>query len=196
MAGRKPTDFEQVLLGAIARAPSTGYDLKQRFATTPLGVYQPSSGALYPALRRLERRGLLRAGPGKPGDHASARRRYVYEITEQGRAIHGAWVRQPVEPATIARDLPLHLMRFVMMEPLLPRAEVLAFLADLRDALAALLEGLEAYVASAPFEERHPSLAIDHGIAMFSSSLAWARRTFSTLAQEAAGPPPPVPPGD
>lgn len=193
MAGQKPTDFEQVLLGAIARAPSTGYDLKQAFATTPLGVYQPSSGALYPALRRLERRGLLRARPGKPGCHASTRRRYVYEITEQGRAIHAAWVREPVDPATVARDMPLHLMRFVMMEPVLPRAEVLAFLADLRDALTALLEGLEAYVASAPFEERHPALAIDHGIALFTASLAWTKRTLNTLAREPSGPPEPPP---
>jgi hypothetical protein len=104
-------------------------------------------------------------------------------------------VRQPVDPATVARDLPLHLMRFVMMEPLLPRAEVIAFLADLRDALTELLEGLEAYVASAPFEDRHSPLALDHGIAMFSASLAWAKRTLSTLAREPAGPPPPLPPG-
>src|SRR5258708_16901742 len=152
MAGRQPTDFEQVLLGAIARAPWTGYDMKQEFATTPLGVYQPSSGALYRALRHLERRGLLRAEPGQPGDHAGARRRYVYQITEQGREAHVAWVRQPVDPATIARDLPLHLMRFVMMEPLLPRAEVLAFLADLRDALAGLLNGPEAYAPPPPLQ--------------------------------------------
>lgn len=63
MAVRQLTEFEQVLLGMIAGEPSTGYHLKQEFATTPLGIYQPSSGALYPALRRLERRGLLCAGP-------------------------------------------------------------------------------------------------------------------------------------
>jgi DNA-binding PadR family transcriptional regulator len=44
------TDFEQVLLGLICMGPSSGYDLKRAFSTTPLGVYQPSSGALYPAL--------------------------------------------------------------------------------------------------------------------------------------------------
>lgn len=38
-------------------APSSGYDLKRIFATTPVGLYQPSSGTLYPALRRLEQRG-------------------------------------------------------------------------------------------------------------------------------------------
>jgi hypothetical protein len=57
----KLTPFEHVLLGMIFIHPSSGYDLKRRFATSPMGVYQPSSGALYPALERLERRGLLRS---------------------------------------------------------------------------------------------------------------------------------------
>src|ERR1700684_990825 len=65
MAVRQLTEFEQVLLGMIAGEPSTGYHLKQEFATTPLGIYQPSSGALYPALRRLERAGALGGGPGR-----------------------------------------------------------------------------------------------------------------------------------
>jgi DNA-binding PadR family transcriptional regulator len=196
MAGRQLTDFEQVLLGTIVRAPSTGYDLKQTFATTPLGVYQPSSGALYPALRRLERRGLLRAEPDARDGQAPSRRRYVYHITEQGRAAHAAWVRKPVNPATVSQDLPLHLMRFVMMEPLLPRAEVLAFLADLRDALAGFLEAVEGYAASARFEDRHSPLALDHGIAAHAASLAWVKRTINSLVREPddpAAPPSRVP---
>ena len=47
------------------------------------------------------------------------------------------WLRAPVEPATVSRDLGLHLMRFVMMEHLFPREEVLRFLQNLADALAA-----------------------------------------------------------
>ena len=50
MAGRQLTSFEQILLGLICTSPSSGYDLKRVFAT-PMGVYQPSSGTLYPALR-------------------------------------------------------------------------------------------------------------------------------------------------
>ncbi|HEX3922626.1 MAG TPA: PadR family transcriptional regulator [Streptosporangiaceae bacterium] len=182
MAGRQLTDFEQVLLLMVAGAPSTGYDLKQAFATTPLGVYQPSSGALYPALRRLERRGLLRADPGQPSDQA--RRRFIYHITEAGLAAHAAWVRQPVNPATISQDLPLHLMRFVAMETLLPRAEVLAFLADVRDALAAFLDGLERYTSAADFGDRHSPLALDHGVSAFAASLAWTKRAINTLSRE------------
>ena len=184
MAGRELTEFEQVLLGMIAAAPSTGYDLKQAFATTPMGIYQPSSGALYPALRRLERRGLLLAEPDSPGDGARSRRRFVYHLTEPGRSAHIAWIRRPVNPATIATDMPLHLVRFVMMEWVLPRDEVLAFLADLRDALAAFLDGLERYAATASFQERHPSLALDHGIAMHTAGLAWTKRTINILSRE------------
>ena len=60
-AGRPLTDFEQVLLGVIADEPRSGYGLKKLFSSSPASVYQPSPGALYPALRRLEERGLLHA---------------------------------------------------------------------------------------------------------------------------------------
>lgn len=183
MRGRRLTDFEQVLLGLIAAAPSTGYDLKHHFAVTPLGLYQPSSGALYPALRRLELRGLLRA---EPEGNSHARPRFVYHITEQGRTAHDAWVRQPVGPATVAADLPLHLMRFVMMERLLSREEVLMFLADLRDALAAFLAGLENHAAAAAreYDGLHTSLALDHGISSHAACLAWIKRTINILASQ------------
>jgi DNA-binding PadR family transcriptional regulator len=193
MTGRELTDLEQVLLAMIVKSPSAGYDLKQQFATTPMGVYQPSSGALYPALRRLERRGLVRAEPDQPGQPVRSGRRYVYHVTEQGRAVHAAWVREPVNPGEISRELQMHLIRFVMMEELVPRAEVLVFLASLRDALTAFLDGLEGYATAAEFEERHPALAIDHGIAVFTASLAWTKRTLNTLAREPSGPAEPPP---
>ena len=60
-AGRPLTEFEQVLLAVIASEPRSGYGLKKMFNASPASVYQPSPGALYPALRRLEDRGLLRA---------------------------------------------------------------------------------------------------------------------------------------
>lgn len=183
MAVRQLTEFEQVLLGMIAAEPSTGYHLKQEFVTTPLGIYQPSSGALYPALRRLERRGMLYTEPADSSQSGS-RRRFVYHVTEQGRAAHADWVRQPVNPATIATDLPLHLMRFVMMErALLPRADVLIFLADLRDALTAYLDGLESFAATMTLPGEHVPLALDHGIATHAASLAWIKRTINALSR-------------
>jgi len=180
MAGHQLTSFEQVLLGLICLSPSSGYDLKRVFATTPMGVYQPSSGALYPALRRLEAKGLVRVQPPDQ-DGGSGRQRRVYEPTGAGRAAHLVWLRTPVEPATVSRDLGLHLMRFVMMEHVFPREEVLSFLGDLEKGLAALTADLERYAAIAPFDDRHPRLALDHGVAVHRASLQWAEHAIAVL---------------
>jgi PadR family transcriptional regulator AphA len=186
MAGHQLTSFEHVLLGLICVSPSSGYDLKRVFATTPMGLYQPSSGALYPALRRLEARGLVRAKAlGETGE--SARRRRVYEPTEAGRTTHVAWLRMPIDPSTASRDLGLHLMRFVMMEHAVSREEVLEFLDDLKEALAALTAGLERFVATADLGY-HPRLALDHGLAVHRASLQWAQCAIEELRAPAPSP--------
>lgn len=182
MADRQLTSFEHILLGLICMAPSSGYDLKRIFAATPMGVYQPSSGALYPALRRLEQRGLVRAQDPSGRDGQSARHRRVYEPTLAGRAAHATWLHTPAEPATVARDLGLHLMRFVMMEDMFQRDEVLTFLRSLADALAAFTADLERYAAAADPGDRHPRLALDHGLAVHRASLQWARNTIEALS--------------
>jgi PadR family transcriptional regulator AphA len=178
------TDFEQVLLGLICIEPSSGYDLKRRFSSTPLGVYQPSSGALYPALARLLSKGMVRQVPTGPA--GPARRRFVYEAAPAGREVNRTWAVLPPSPETVARDLGLHLMRFVMMESLLPRQDVLAWLGDLIAALSEFVADLERYRAAAPDGTAHRVLALDHGIAVYRSSLAWAQGTSGTLANDAA----------
>ncbi len=182
MTDRQLTDFEHILLGMICAAPSTGYQLKQKFTVTPISIYQPSSGALYPALRRLERNGLLVTRPPARSSHPTGRTRYVYEPTQTGRAVHRQWVRSPVDPATIARDLGLHLLRFVMMESLLSEREVVTFLHSLREALRAFIVELERYTAATNFGDRHSPLALDHGIAIHRASLQWANRAIAELS--------------
>ena len=182
MAGSQLTTFEHILLGMICAAPSSGYDLKRIFAATPMGVYQPSSGALYPALRRLELKGLVRAQAPAGLSDKSARHRRVYEPAQAGRAAHASWLRAPVEPATVSRDLGLHLMRFVMMEHLFPRAEVLEFLQNLTNALAAFTAELERYTAVTDLDYRHPRLALDHGLAVHRASLRWAEHAIAALS--------------
>ena len=184
-AGRRLTDFEQVLLGVIASEPRSGYGLKKMFSASPSSVYQPSPGALYPALRRLEARGLLRAEKIANGRRAQR----MYHVTEAGRAAHVAWLRQPVVPATVGADLGLHLMRFALMENHLPRAAVLAFLNDLAAALEGFIEGMEHYLASGAQSGRpHAELAIEHGIAVHRASLEWARTALATLTDPRACP--------
>lgn len=188
-AERPLTGFEQVLLGVIDSEPRSGYGLKKLFNASPASVYQPSPGALYPALRRLEARGLLRAEMMANG----RRPLRLYHATEAGRAIHVAWLREPVVPATVGADLDLHLMRFALMDNHLPRAAVLTFLADLADALDGLVSGVERYLASG-VESSRPlaELALQHGIAVHRTSLSWARSALAALAEPSPGTPEPA----
>jgi DNA-binding PadR family transcriptional regulator len=178
------TSFEHVLLAMISTRASSGYDLKRRFATTPIGVYQPSSGTLYPALDRLERRGLLTS---EALQAVRGRARRVYRLTADGRAAHLAWVREPVVPETVAQDLGMHLLRFAMMADVLPQDDTAAFLASLRAALAGFVTALEQYIASPALGENLAGrLAVEHGLAVHKASLAWTEQAITALAGRTA----------
>jgi DNA-binding PadR family transcriptional regulator len=181
-AGRPLTDFEQVLLGVIDSEPRSGYGLKKMFNSSPSSVYQPSPGALYPALRRLEARGLLRAEKISTGRRAQR----MYHVTDAGHAAHVEWLRQPVVPATVGADLGLHLMRFALMEDRLPRTAIRAFLEDLENALDTFVTAMEDYLASgAQAHKPHAELAIKHGIAVHRASLDWTRSALRKIANPA-----------
>jgi DNA-binding PadR family transcriptional regulator len=180
-AGRPLTDFEQVLLGVIADEPRSGYGLKKLFSASPASVYQPSPGALYPALRRLEERGLLHAEKQVSSGRRTLRR---YQVTQAGLAVYLEWLRQPVDPETVGAELGQHLMRFSLMENYLERAEVIAFLADLGDALDRFVRGMEQFVAARQGTLRqHALLAIEHGVVIHRASLEWVRSATAALAE-------------
>ena len=106
----------------------------------------------------------------------------MYEPTAAGRVAHTAWLRAPVDAATVSPDLGLHLMRFAMMEHEFSREEVLGFLADLRDALTAFVADLERSAAeAAQSRDRHPALALDHGLAVHRASLRSTQQTIAAL---------------
>ena len=184
---RRLTDFEQILLGLTVISPRSGYDLKRYFDSTPAAVYEPSSGALYPALHRLEQRGLLRSELAVSVGKREHRR---YVPTETGREAHLGWLRAPLDPATVGRDLGVHLMRFVMAERQCSPEEVLSLLRDLGDALESFIAAMEAYLQDTPLPGRHPALAIEHGLTVHQASLAWVRSAIQQLQlSTAAGAP-------
>ena len=180
-AGRPLTDFEQVLLGVIASEPRSGYGLKKVFSSSPASVYQPSPGALYPALRRLEERGLLHADKQVSSGRRALR---LYQLTDAGLAVFLEWLRTPVVPETVGAELGQHLMRFSLMEGYLERAEVIAFLADLGGALDGFVRGMEQFVALRQGVLReHALLAVEHGIVIHRASLEWVRSAMAALGE-------------
>lgn len=78
--------LDVLVLRAVSLGRLSGYAVLHRIAHISGGVLQVQQGALYPALARLERRGLLVC---EWGTSAAGRRAKYYELTVAGsRQLH------------------------------------------------------------------------------------------------------------
>jgi transcriptional regulator len=75
--------LDLLVLKVVALEPLHGYAIGQRLEQVSRGVIQVNQGTLYPALHRLEKRGLLDA-EWRPSD--TGRSTKVYRLTRRGRA--------------------------------------------------------------------------------------------------------------
>src|SRR5436309_6144702 len=94
------TPTGRVILGMIAFGKRTGYDIKTFVDKTTRYFWAASYGQIYPELKRLEDRGLIRGRPEPSGGRA----RTVYELTEAGEAALHGWLASDAEPLEELRD--------------------------------------------------------------------------------------------
>jgi DNA-binding PadR family transcriptional regulator len=98
--------LDGLLLASLEAGPRHGYAIMEALRAGSGGQFDLPTGTIYPALRRLERAGLVRG----TWDEAGGRRRRVYELTAAGRRAlateRGTWrdfaaaVTALLEPAT------------------------------------------------------------------------------------------------
>src|SRR5215470_9017478 len=120
------------LMGLLGQRPLSGYDLRKIFTSTPFNHFSDSPGAIYPALRRLVRRGWVAAAAP-----AGGRRRRVLRTTPAGRRAWLAWLRRPPTRAEVVWSMDLLMIRFAFMDAALPVRSAVRFL----DALAREIDG-------------------------------------------------------
>jgi transcriptional regulator len=76
-----PGTLEMLILKALVYGPQHGYAVAEWLQQTSNQVLKVEEGALYPALHRMELRGLLKA---KWGASDNNRRAKFYELTAEG----------------------------------------------------------------------------------------------------------------
>src|SRR5919107_4155156 len=74
--------LDLIVLQLLRSEPTNGYDLSLRIQAISSDVLQVNAGSLYPALYRLEERGLIKA---EWEETPSGRRAKVYSLTPSGR---------------------------------------------------------------------------------------------------------------
>ena len=75
--------LDLIVLRLLRAGPANGWQLAQSIQIVSLGALDVKYGSLYPAVRRLESRGLIK---GKWGTSDNNRRARFYELTPAGRS--------------------------------------------------------------------------------------------------------------
>ena len=184
--------LDHILLGLL-RDPATGYDLKRTFRERIRHFWSAELSQIYPTLKRLERRRMLRSRvePSPRGPN-----RKVYSLTDAGRGELLRWLR--AGPA-VGTERFAYLAQLYFMDAIDDLRETRAFMTRLRDHLdrwLAQLESLERDVTAAHGDAPecysdagfHRFATLRMGIHSIASKVAWCDETLAAIDRRLAAP--------
>jgi DNA-binding PadR family transcriptional regulator len=177
-----PTTLEFAILGLLSFGPRSGYDLMHIFESTAIGNYSSSPGAIYPALGRLEKRGLIE---GVVDDSQTLRPKKVFRPTADGASTLRRWLRTGVTKNDVQRRLDELLLKFAF-HSLLDAKTTRAFLSGLAertDEYLADLRGQRKIFSEG--EPPHGRMAFEFGIERYRACARWARKTLRHFEESA-----------
>ena len=176
------TPLAYAILGLLHLEPRTGYALRKVFETTPMGHYSSSPGAIYPALKRLEERGLASS---EIDSSTQLRPKQVYAPTTAGVNVLREWVSRPVSDEDVVDKLDELMLRFSFMGTLVDDVASYQFLVRLAESIEAYTETLEQVLATIPETgSPHGRLALLSGIENYRTQARWARRAMRSFKPE------------
>jgi DNA-binding PadR family transcriptional regulator len=179
---RPLTPLSYALLGLVQQAPRSGYDLRRLFETTPMGYFSSSPGAIYPALSRLERSGLV---AGEVDDRQPLRPRRVYRLTAKGLEELRAWATKPVTREDLLRRDDDSELRFAFLGGVGTPADSRRYLESLAAEIDAEVERLERHLSAMKGAGLHGRLALENGIELHKARARWARRALRHFQPQA-----------
>jgi PadR family transcriptional regulator AphA len=161
------------LLGLLQMKPASGYDLRKIFAATSMKSYSDSPGAIYPALNRLEKQGLI-CGTIEQG--SGMRRRQIFRVSAKGLAELQLWITHPVTREDLVRGQQEIMLRFAFSENAVGSSAAMELLQSLQTALKPYLQALHEELgtlgAGMPTSAR---LAFECGVRGTQALLDWTR---------------------
>ena len=165
------TTLDALLIFLVGHKSQSGYDIRQMFQATPLGMFSDSPGSIYPSLARLEKRGLLTSSAAEGG-----RRRRSYKRTAAGQKALIAWLERPLEADPRKRRGGEVELRFVLIAESLGWPKALKFLDEVDSAYSAQLAEIEAFMAGPGAQMNAASQAsVELGMRTIKLHIEWCR---------------------
>jgi PadR family transcriptional regulator AphA len=166
----------RVILGMIAFGKRTGYDIKTFVDKTTRYFWAASYGQIYPELKRLEDRGLVR-GRHEP---SGGRARTVYELTDAGTAALEGWLESDDAPSYELRD---EGMLKLFFSDSLPerRIDIVRAMRAREERALKHLRSIEPHASQGPAGSY---LTLQMGIELTERAIEWCEATERQLAAE------------
>ncbi|MFI6323897.1 PadR family transcriptional regulator [Nonomuraea sp. NPDC050556] len=173
-------DLTLMILGFLERQPMHGYELKARLAALTGHLRQVSDGALYPAIARLEARGLV---DRREEEGAGAARRQVLTLTGAGREELMRRLREPTELEISDQTKFFALLTFLSALPEADQVRVLQRRLDFLDAPASFFYDGERPVKAEEVTDRFRRGMLLIARATGTAEREWLRQTIGELTR-------------
>jgi DNA-binding PadR family transcriptional regulator len=163
------TELEGAILSEIHhRGEQTAFKVRRSFAASPSLEWNGSAGAVYPAIKRLERDGLLTARA--TGDGRATR---LLSLTPAGVAAMFAWACDPARAASVGVD-PFRMRAGIWLGLDAPRRQ--AVIAEVKAALEASIAAHHAFSRNRDAIER---ASVELGLRLQQTRLDWLRELWA-----------------
>lgn len=110
--------LEFIILGFLMTREMSGYDLKHLMSVSTSYFFDASFGSIYPALKRLEEKGLINSREIVEG----SKYKKLYSINGDGKKAFMKWLKEPI---VFAKTRQNHLVKIFFYE-LLPKNDAVA----------------------------------------------------------------------
>lgn len=166
--------LEYIILGLLMNGELSGYDLKQYMAHSTSNFFDASFGSIYPALKRLEGKGLIFSREIVEG----GKYKKVYELSKAGKEDFMRWMDGPID---FSRTRPDHLVK-VFFLGVLPRdkarSKLQALLAEVEPVLTGLGSHRERIRQKSDIFQFS---TLEFGIGYYQYILNWCRELLKQL---------------
>lgn len=180
----EPNKTDYAILGMLHHEPLSGYDLRKRIKATIGLFWDLGFGQIYPALEKLERRGLV-TGRTEKGDGRPDRR--VYTITEDGGRLLREWLAVPTTKEYVRYEILLK----VFFGNLADVKCSIAAIEEFRGRNLGLVRVLEQYeqelmrLLPESQDHRYYLLTVQFGLRVHRAYLEWAEEAVRVLETKA-----------
>jgi DNA-binding PadR family transcriptional regulator len=96
---------DKIVLGLLAIRELSLYDMKKAMEQSTAYFYNASSGSIHPALKKLEKLGLISVREQTQGKRV----RKLYSRTDEGAKVFSDWIEEPLKLSTIKDEAVLRM---------------------------------------------------------------------------------------